>query len=338
MEIRELRYFLAIAREQSISKAAEALYMTQPSLSRQMQNLEKELGKQLFVRGSKKIELTEAGFLLQKRAEEMLALYEKTQAELAAPEECAGEIRIGGGESFCVSFVARLATKMQRENPRVVFHFFSGDTQDVTEKRIFATSAKRHVGRSHAKGQSPRTKGAYHPAGSERKTAHPLPARRQKQGTFRLVFGRGGAGHQGDVQSAVQRFPARARGNGLCGGTGQDHQHDGRERAVFPSSGSSPRIHPCGGMEEKPDLFPPRAEIFTDAQRRTFPAIKKGSGNLPEPFQFAYSKDLYRAMMSSLVGSFGLPGRQASSMADCAKKSRSSSLTMFFRSAGIPTS
>ena len=134
MEIRELRYFLAIAREQSISKAAESLYMTQPSLSRQMQNLEKELGKQLFVHGSKKIELTEAGFLLQKRAEEMLALYEKTQAELAAPEECAGEIRIGGGESFCVSFVARLATKMQRENPRVVFHFFSGDTQDVTEK------------------------------------------------------------------------------------------------------------------------------------------------------------------------------------------------------------
>ena len=134
MEIRELRYFLAIAREQSISKAAESLYMTQPSLSRQMQNLEKELGKQLFVRGSKKIELTEAGFLLQKRAEEMLALYEKTQAELAVPEECAGEIRIGGGESFCVSFVARLATKMQRENPRVVFHFFSGDTQDVTEK------------------------------------------------------------------------------------------------------------------------------------------------------------------------------------------------------------
>ena len=134
MEIRELRYFLAIAREQSISKAAESLYMTQPSLSRQMQNLEKELGKQLFVRGSKKIELTEAGFLLQKRAEEMLALYEKTQAELAAPEECAGEIRIGGGESFCVSFIARLATKMQRENPRVVFHFFSGDTQDVTEK------------------------------------------------------------------------------------------------------------------------------------------------------------------------------------------------------------
>ena len=134
IEIRELKYFLAIAREQSISKAAESLYMTQPSLSRQMQNLEKELGKQLFVRGSKKIELTEAGFLLQKRAEEMLALYEKTQAELAAPEECAGEIRIGGGESFCVSFVARLATKMQRENPRVVFHFFSGDTQDVTEK------------------------------------------------------------------------------------------------------------------------------------------------------------------------------------------------------------
>ena len=134
MEIRELRYFLAIAREQSISKAAEGLYMTQPSLSRQMQNLEKELGKTLFVRGSKKIELTEAGYLLKKRAEEMLALYEKTQAELAAPEECAGEIRIGGGESFCVSFIARLATKMQRENTGVLFQFYSGDTQDVSEK------------------------------------------------------------------------------------------------------------------------------------------------------------------------------------------------------------
>ena len=77
MEFRELKYFLAIAREQSISKAAEFLFMTQPSLSRQMQNLEKEIGKQLFVRGNKKITLTETGILLRKRAEEMLALYEK---------------------------------------------------------------------------------------------------------------------------------------------------------------------------------------------------------------------------------------------------------------------
>ncbi len=134
MEIRELKYFLAIAQKQNISRAAESLYMTQPSLSRQMQNLEKELGKQLFVRGSKKIELTEAGYLLRKRAEEMLALYEKTQAELAAPEEGIGEIRIGGGESFAVSLVARLAAKLREELPRTLFRFYSGDTQDVTER------------------------------------------------------------------------------------------------------------------------------------------------------------------------------------------------------------
>lgn len=134
MEIRELKYFLAVAQKQNISRAAESLYMTQPSLSRQMQNLEKELGKQLFVRGSKKIELTEAGYLLRKRAEEMLALYEKTQAELAAPDEGAGEIRIGGGESFAVSLVARLAAQLRKEMPRVLFRFYSADTQDVTER------------------------------------------------------------------------------------------------------------------------------------------------------------------------------------------------------------
>ena len=127
MEIRELKYFLAVAREQSISKAAEFLYMTQPSLSRQMQNLEKEIGKQLFVRGNKKITLTEAGILLRKRAEEMLSLYEKTQAELSAPpESISGEIYIGSGESYAVETVAKAAKEFYEENPNITFHFFSG--------------------------------------------------------------------------------------------------------------------------------------------------------------------------------------------------------------------
>lgn len=82
MELRQLRYFLAVTREQSISKAAEALFITQPNLSRQMQNLEKEIGQQLFIRGTKKITLTEAGQLLYKRAEEIIELYNQTEAEL----------------------------------------------------------------------------------------------------------------------------------------------------------------------------------------------------------------------------------------------------------------
>lgn len=107
MELRELRYFLAVAQEQSITKAANYLYISQPSLSKQMQNLEKEVGRPLFVRGSRKIALTETGVLLKKRAEEMIALYEKTEAEISAPpEDVAGEVLIGGGESCAVRTVA----------------------------------------------------------------------------------------------------------------------------------------------------------------------------------------------------------------------------------------
>ena len=100
MELRELKYFLAVTREQSISKAAEALLTTQPNLSRQMQNLEKEIGQQLFIRGTKKITLTEAGRLLRKRAEEIIELYNQTEAELNKPiADVSGDIYIGGGES-----------------------------------------------------------------------------------------------------------------------------------------------------------------------------------------------------------------------------------------------
>ena len=135
MEIRELKYFLAIAREQSISKAAEFLYMTQPSLSRQMQNLEREIGKQLFLRGNKKITLTETGILLRKRAEEMLALYEKTQSEISAPiESISGDIYIGGGESYAIETIAQVAKELHTENPNITFHLYSGDASDVTEK------------------------------------------------------------------------------------------------------------------------------------------------------------------------------------------------------------
>lgn len=135
MELRELKYFLAVAREQSISKAAESLFMTQPSLSRQMQNLEKELGKQLFVRGNKKITLTEAGILLRKRAEEMMELYDKTQAELLTPpDSISGDIFIGSGESYTIETVAKVAKILQSDNPDITFHFFSGDASDVTEK------------------------------------------------------------------------------------------------------------------------------------------------------------------------------------------------------------
>lgn len=133
MELRELKYFLAVAREESISKAAEALFITQPSLSRQMQNLEKETGKVLFVRGSRKITLTEAGMLLKKRAEEIVELCDKTQREVASFETVSGEVYIGGGESHALSVVADAARKMIFRYPDVRFSFHSADTNAAME-------------------------------------------------------------------------------------------------------------------------------------------------------------------------------------------------------------
>ena len=135
MDIRELRYFLAVADEQNITKAAERLYISQPSLSKQMSNLEEEIGAPLFIRGGRKITLTESGILLKKRAEELMDLYDKTRCELMSHEkEISGTVYIGGGESRAMSITAAAAKKVMTDYPRIKFDFFSGDAQSVTEK------------------------------------------------------------------------------------------------------------------------------------------------------------------------------------------------------------
>lgn len=134
MDIRVLQYFLAVAREGSITKAAESLNMTQPSLSRQLKELEEELGKQLLIRG-KKVTLTEDGMLLRKRAEELVDLMAKTKAELTSPEEgIGGDIHIGCGETEGVSFLAETAQELQARHPLIHFHIYSGDGTMVKEK------------------------------------------------------------------------------------------------------------------------------------------------------------------------------------------------------------
>ncbi len=135
MELRELKYFIAVAEKGSISKAAESLFLTQPNLSRQMQGLESKLGQKLFVRGNRKITLTEAGKLLKKRAEEIIALSDKTESELSVKYgEIAGRIAIGGGESYAVSLIAEVACRLRDDYPGIKFDFFSGDTHEVIEK------------------------------------------------------------------------------------------------------------------------------------------------------------------------------------------------------------
>ncbi len=135
MDIRVLQYFLAVAREESITKAAERLHMTQPPLSRQLKDLEDELGKQLFIRGSKKVTLTEDGILLRKRAEELIDLMEKTKAEMtSSSENISGDIHIGCGETEAISFLAQAAWDLQQEYPLIHYHLYSGDAERVLER------------------------------------------------------------------------------------------------------------------------------------------------------------------------------------------------------------
>lgn len=136
MDIRTLRYFLAVAREENISNAAASLHMTQPPLSRAMQELEEEIGKKLFIRGNRKIILTQDGLLLRKRATEILDLVEKTEAELSSSEdeEIVGDIYIGGGETDAMQLIADTATKLQKDCPGIKYHLYSGNADDITER------------------------------------------------------------------------------------------------------------------------------------------------------------------------------------------------------------
>lgn len=135
MELRVLRYFLAVAREESISGAAKALYVTQPTLSRQMMELEEELGKTLFLRGKRKILLTEEGLFLRKRAQEIVALVEKTESEFQGAEDnISGDVYIGGGETDAMRLVARAAQRLREAYPHISCHLFSGNAESVTER------------------------------------------------------------------------------------------------------------------------------------------------------------------------------------------------------------
>ena len=135
MDIRVLQYFLAVAREESITKAAERLNMTQPPLSRQLKDLEDELGKQLLIRGSKKVTLTEDGMLLKKRAEELVDLMEKTKAELTSSNEnINGDVYIGCGETEGISILAQAAWNLQQQHPLIHYHIYSGDAERVMER------------------------------------------------------------------------------------------------------------------------------------------------------------------------------------------------------------
>lgn len=137
MEIRALENFLAVAREQNITAAAESLHISQPALSTQLKSMEAELGKQLLIRGvkgSRKVILTEEGMILRKRAEEILSLMRRTEEEIAGSNETiAGNVFIGTGETEIVRLFARIAKKLQQKYPDIRYHISSGNAEHVLE-------------------------------------------------------------------------------------------------------------------------------------------------------------------------------------------------------------
>ena len=135
MEIRVLRYFLETAREGNMSRAAERLHISQPTMSKQIKELETELGAKLFIRSNFSVRLTDAGMLLRKRAEDILDLVDKTTAEFHALDDVgSGEIFVGAAESESVKYFARAVKTIQEQYPGVRCNIFSGNMEDVTER------------------------------------------------------------------------------------------------------------------------------------------------------------------------------------------------------------
>ena len=135
MELRVLRYFLAVAMEGNITTAANLLHLSQPTLSRQIHNLEDELGQKLLIRKSHRIELTSEGIRFRKRAEEIVTLADKALVEFSSHSKgVSGDIYIGCGETRVLHLLAEVAHELQNDHPGIRFHLHSGNDQDVTER------------------------------------------------------------------------------------------------------------------------------------------------------------------------------------------------------------
>lgn len=133
MELRVLNYFLTVAREENITKAAQSLHITQPTLSRQLMQLEEELNVKLFRRSNHRIYLTEDGMILKRRAQELLTLVDKTKKDFLHKDEISGEIMIGTGEFRSSKCLAQMMKSFSAEFPRVQFRMFSGNGEDVRD-------------------------------------------------------------------------------------------------------------------------------------------------------------------------------------------------------------
>lgn len=135
LEIQVLRNFLAVAREGNITNAANHIHIAQPSLSRQIKNLEDELGQKLFIRGSHSVSLTPEGMILRKRAEDVIAMVDKIEDEFyTMGDSISGDIHIGGGETYVFRYIVDILKNLQKDYPNIHYHLYSGNAAEVTER------------------------------------------------------------------------------------------------------------------------------------------------------------------------------------------------------------
>ena len=135
MEIRTLRYFLTIAREENMTRAADILHVSQPTLSKQMKTLEEELGKKLFIRHSFSIQLTDEGMLLRSRAEDLVSMADRIEQEFVSLDDITGgDLYLGLAESYQIRLLARQIKQMKQLYPNLHYHITSGDTEQVIDK------------------------------------------------------------------------------------------------------------------------------------------------------------------------------------------------------------
>ena len=135
MEIRTLRYFLAVAREENMTRAAEILHVTQPTLSKALKSLEDELGKKLFIRHSFSIRLTDEGVLLRNRAEDLISMADKIEREFISLDDISGgELYLGLAESYQIRYLARVIRDFKTRYPNLHYHITSGDTEQIADK------------------------------------------------------------------------------------------------------------------------------------------------------------------------------------------------------------
>lgn len=135
MEIKTLRYFLAVAREENMTRAAEFLHVTQPTLSKQLKSLEEELGKKLFTRHSFSIRLTDEGILLRNRAEDLVSMADKIEQEFISLDDITGgELYLGLAESYQIKYLARTIKEFKLRYPNLHYYITSGDTEQIADK------------------------------------------------------------------------------------------------------------------------------------------------------------------------------------------------------------